>query len=112
MVPVEPTIAMIAALGWGGDEVLAIGHAMMSSGIADEYAAMLAAAPQPAASVTDVAKDAQSGCTHEMLKAAMKVAVQHKIIPSHSFEETYLKNWNGMKAAIDAAIAAQQGEKT
>ena len=51
LVPVEPTIEMIAALGWGGDEVLAVGHGAISGGIADEYAAMLAAAPAaPAAS--------------------------------------------------------------
>ena len=55
LVPIEPTIAMIAALGWAGDEALAMGHAMISSGIADEYAAMLAADPsleaQPAGEV-------------------------------------------------------------
>lgn len=45
MVPKEPTIAMIAALGWAGDEVLAVGHGLISKGISEDYAAMLAAAP-------------------------------------------------------------------
>lgn len=45
LVPVEPTIEMIAALGWGGDDVLAIGHASISEDIAKCYAEMLDAAP-------------------------------------------------------------------
>lgn len=45
LVPLEPTIEMIAALGWGGDEVLAVGHGAISGGIADDYRAMLEAAP-------------------------------------------------------------------
>lgn len=44
LVPVEPTIEMIAALGWGGDDVLAIGHASISEDIAKCYAEMLDAA--------------------------------------------------------------------
>lgn len=47
LVPKDPTIEMVAALGWEGDEVLAVGHALISKGIADSYAAMLAAAPTP-----------------------------------------------------------------
>jgi len=45
LVPVEPTIEMIAALGWNGDIDLAIGHAKISGEIEKIYAAMLAARP-------------------------------------------------------------------
>lgn len=45
LVPIKPTIKMIAALGYAGDEVLAVGHGLISKGIADDYAAMLDAAP-------------------------------------------------------------------
>lgn len=44
-VPVEPTMKMIAALGFDGDEDLAIGHASISVGIEKAYRAMLAASP-------------------------------------------------------------------
>jgi len=44
-VPKEPTIEMIAALAWGGDEILAIGQAAITDGVYDGYASMLAAAP-------------------------------------------------------------------
>jgi hypothetical protein len=47
LVPVEPTMAMIAALGYEGDEMLAIGHGLISQGIANQYKAALAAAPSP-----------------------------------------------------------------
>lgn len=43
--PKEPTVEMIAALGWGGDEDLTIGHALISNGIVEEYQAAIAAAP-------------------------------------------------------------------
>lgn len=48
--------------------------------------------------------------TQEMLNAAMKTAVQAGMIPSHADEETYLRNWDGMKAALRAALAAADGE--
>ena len=47
LVPKEPTIKMIAALGWGGDEDMAVGHGAISFSIENEYKAMLAAAPIP-----------------------------------------------------------------
>lgn len=47
LVPVEPTLEMIAALGWYGDEILAMGHALISSEVAISYKAMLASAPKP-----------------------------------------------------------------
>lgn len=47
LIPVEPTIAMVAALAWDGDEGLAIGHASISCGVEPAYRAMLAAAPKP-----------------------------------------------------------------
>lgn len=43
LVPVEPTLAMIAALGWSGDEMLAIGHAHITAEIVAAYKSMLAA---------------------------------------------------------------------
>lgn len=49
LVPVTPTVEMIAALGFDGDSDLAIGHGAISVGLSDAYAAMLAAAPQPPA---------------------------------------------------------------
>lgn len=44
-VPVEPTLEMIAALGFGGDVDLVIGHAAIAQNLEEIYAAMLAAAP-------------------------------------------------------------------
>lgn len=58
---------------------------------------------QPAAAPSG---DVERECTHEMLCAAIKAAVQHKIIAAHADEETYLKNWAGMKEVIRAAITA------
>lgn len=49
LVPVEPTVEIIAALGFSGDVDLAIGHGAISEEIAKNYAAALAAAPQPPA---------------------------------------------------------------
>jgi len=48
LVPVEPTMEMIAALGFDGAVDMAIGHAAISKGIEDAYTVMLAVAPQPA----------------------------------------------------------------
>lgn len=53
LVPVEPTMAMIAALAWGGDEDLALGHAAISAEVRTDYSRMLAAAPQQAAPAED-----------------------------------------------------------
>ncbi len=47
VVPKEPTIEMIAALGFGGDVAMAIGHAAISETIANNYRAALSAAPAP-----------------------------------------------------------------
>jgi len=47
VVPKEPTFEMIAALGWGGDETLALGHGALSNEIENAYRAMLKSAPQP-----------------------------------------------------------------
>lgn len=47
LVPVEPTMAMVAALAFKGDELMAIGHSLISKEVMDDYAAMLAAAPAP-----------------------------------------------------------------
>lgn len=44
--------------------------------------------------------------TEEMLKAAMKKAVETGMLPKHVNEETYLKNWSGMKKALQAALDA------
>jgi hypothetical protein len=43
LVPVEPTIEMIAAIGWNGDVDMAIGHAKISEEVAHAYKAMLTA---------------------------------------------------------------------
>jgi len=45
-VPIEPTMAMIAALGFNGDEDLAVGHAAISAQLVDAYKAMLEAAKE------------------------------------------------------------------
>ena len=46
-VPAEPTIEMLAALGWDGDVNLAIGHGAITGELEGAYAAMLAVAPKP-----------------------------------------------------------------
>lgn len=48
LVPENPTMEMIAALGFEGDEVAAIGHASIFSEMTERYGAMLAVAPSPA----------------------------------------------------------------
>ena len=45
LVPVTPTIEMIAALGFGGDVALAVGHAAISEDVEQTYKAMLATRP-------------------------------------------------------------------
>lgn len=49
VVPVNPTWEMIVALGWGGDEDMAIGHAHITQQMQHNYAAMLRAVPVAAA---------------------------------------------------------------
>lgn len=44
--------------------------------------------------------------TEEMLAAAMKKAVESGVLPKHVDETTYLKNWAGMKQALQAALDA------
>ncbi len=42
--------------------------------------------------------------TQEMLNAAMKKAVETKILQKSVDEETYLRNWDGMKKVLEAAL--------
>lgn len=42
--------------------------------------------------------------TPEMLEAAMKKAVETGLLPKHVDDETYLKNWAGIKAVLQAAV--------
>jgi hypothetical protein len=45
-------------------------------------------------------------CTEEMLNAAVKKAVAVGLIPKYAAgEEVYLKNWDGVKAVVEAALA-------
>ena len=44
--------------------------------------------------------------SEEMLIAAMKKAVEVGIVAKWADEETYLKNWGGMKEILKAAMAA------
>jgi hypothetical protein len=44
--------------------------------------------------------------SEEMLAAAMKKAVETGMLAKHADEVTYLKNWNGMKQALQAALDA------
>lgn len=45
--------------------------------------------------------------TDEMLQIAMKKAVEVGLVPKFAIgEETYLKNWSGVKAILEAALAA------
>ena len=44
-------------------------------------------------------------CTEEMLIAAVKKAVEIGLLPKYAAgEETYLKNWNGIRAIVEAAL--------
>lgn len=45
--------------------------------------------------------------TQEMLNAAMKKAVETGLVPKHSDPDTYLKQWDAMKACLAAALAAK-----
>lgn len=47
VVPIEPDLAMIAALGWDGDKDLALGHGAISAKMAEDFKLCLAVAPQP-----------------------------------------------------------------
>jgi hypothetical protein len=49
---------------------------------------------------------AEEGCTQPMLEAAMKVAVASGLIAKYADGESYLRNWDGMKACVNAALAA------
>lgn len=46
--------------------------------------------------------------TEEMLTAAMKKAVETGLLPKHADEQTYIKNWDGMKAVLQAALDAEK----
>lgn len=54
-VPVNPTIEMIAALGFNGDVVLAVGHASACEELTAQYRAMLACAPAASLEITPTA---------------------------------------------------------
>jgi hypothetical protein len=45
LVPVTPTIEMIAAIGFGGDVDIAVGHAAVCADVERTYKAMLASRP-------------------------------------------------------------------
>ena len=45
--------------------------------------------------------------SEEMLAAAMKVAVEKGLVPKHLEADAYIKTWDGMKAAIQAALDAK-----
>lgn len=49
-----------------------------------------------------------STVSQSALEAAMKAAVACGMIPRHADEAMYLRNWDGMKAVLDAALAVQQ----
>lgn len=45
-------------------------------------------------------------CTEEMLEAAVKKAVQVGLLPKYADgEQQYLRNWNNMRAVVEAALA-------
>jgi len=46
LVPIEPTLEMLAAIGWGGEVDLMIGHSTAFVETQANYAAMIAARPQ------------------------------------------------------------------
>lgn len=44
--------------------------------------------------------------TQEMLNAAMKKAVETGLVAKHADPDTYLKQWDAMKACLQVALAA------
>jgi len=75
--------------------------------------AMLAAAPQPAASVTDVAKDAVAYAIFKVMKTGNMIDKDWHEDVILGLDNEFRNQINqAAKDAIDAAIAAQQGEKT
>jgi hypothetical protein len=49
-----------------------------------------------------------------MLQAAMKKAVEVGLVPKQLDADTYLKNWDGMKAVLQAAldVDSRQGQES
>jgi len=45
--------------------------------------------------------------SQEMLNAGVKAAVRAGLIPEHAGEIDYLRNWDGIKAVISAALLAK-----
>lgn len=45
--------------------------------------------------------------TQEMLNAAMKKAVELGVFPAQPGPDAYLKNWDAMKACLEAALVAK-----
>lgn len=67
LVPIEPTVEMIAALGFAGDADIAIGHARAFKETVDAYASMLAAAPAPVGQSVGVAAEPKRGTDAQIL---------------------------------------------
>jgi hypothetical protein len=44
--------------------------------------------------------------TDAMLQAAMKKAVELSLFPAHADTDTYVKQWDGMKAILQASLDA------
>jgi len=42
--------------------------------------------------------------TQELLELAMKKAVEVGLIPEYADEETYLRNWEGMRQVLTAVL--------
>lgn len=53
-----------------------------------------------------MATQADAVITDAMLQAAMKKAVELGFFPAHADTDTYMKQWDGMKAVLQAAVAA------
>lgn len=78
LVPLEPTIEMIAALGFGGDTELAIGHGSISVELAASYRASLSISPPPPTTNQDLLScaDPKKADRIAELEAACKRAEQ------------------------------------
>ncbi|WP_181159284.1 hypothetical protein [Burkholderia contaminans] len=46
--------------------------------------------------------------TDKMLQAAMKMAVEVGIVPKQVDTDTYLMNWEGIKAVLQASLDAER----
>lgn len=104
LVPLEPTIEMIAAMQFKGDIDIAIGHAQFCKEAAEDYAAMLAAAPTAAIAEAD-AKDA---ARYRWLRdQARSVDWSHKWM-NNAFSTHCRTSASQMDRVIDASMSATQ----